>query len=51
MKNMLSATFAALPLFAIHQFIEGFVWVGLDGILCKDVTRGYSNQTQGPGRG
>ncbi len=26
--------FAALPtLFAIHQFIEGFVWLGLDGIL------------------
>jgi hypothetical protein len=26
--------FAALPaLFAVHQFIEGFVWLGLDGIL------------------
>ncbi len=26
--------FAALPLlFAIHQFIEGFVWLGLDGVL------------------
>ncbi len=26
--------FAALPLlFALHQFIEGFVWLGLDGIL------------------
>jgi hypothetical protein len=26
--------FASLPtLFAIHQFIEGFVWLGLDGIL------------------
>lgn len=26
--------FAALPtLFAIHQFLEGFVWLGLDGIL------------------
>lgn len=26
--------FAALPtLFAIHQFMEGFVWLGLDGIL------------------
>ncbi len=26
--------FASLPtLFAVHQFIEGFVWLGLDGIL------------------
>jgi hypothetical protein len=26
--------FAAIPaLFAIHQFTEGFVWLGLDGIL------------------
>lgn len=26
--------FASLPtLFAIHQFIEGFVWLGLDGVL------------------
>jgi hypothetical protein len=32
--------FAALPtLFAIHQFIEGFVWLGLDGILSPAVTR------------
>ncbi len=32
--------FAALPmLFAIHQFIEGFVWLGLDGILSPGVTR------------
>jgi hypothetical protein len=31
--------FAALPtLFAIHQFIEGFVWLGLDGILSPVVT-------------
>jgi hypothetical protein len=31
--------FAALPiLFAIHQFIEGFVWLGLDGILSPTVT-------------
>ena len=30
--------FAALPtLFAIHQFIEGFVWLGLDGILSPAV--------------
>ena len=26
--------FAALPaLFALHQFIEGFVWLGMDGVL------------------
>ncbi len=32
--------FAALPtLFAIHQFIEGFVWLGLDGILSPKVTQ------------
>ena len=31
--------FAALPtLFAIHQFMEGFVWLGLDGILSPVVT-------------
>ncbi len=30
--------FASLPLlFAIHQFIEGFVWLGLDGILSPQV--------------
>lgn len=30
--------FAALPtLFAIHQGIEGFVWLGLDGILSQKV--------------
>lgn len=30
--------FATLPtLFAIHQFIEGFVWLGLDGILSPAV--------------
>ena len=30
--------FAALPmLFAVHQFIEGFVWLGLDGILSAAV--------------
>jgi hypothetical protein len=30
--------FASLPvLFAIHQFIEGFVWLGLDGILSPTV--------------
>ena len=31
--------FAGLPtLFAIHQFIEGFVWLGLDGTLSPAVT-------------
>ena len=31
--------FASLPtLFAIHQFIEGFVWLGLDGILPPKIT-------------
>ena len=30
--------FAALPmLIAVHQFIEGFVWLGLDGILSSVV--------------
>jgi hypothetical protein len=33
-KHRRKLLFAALPvLFAIHQFIEGFVWLGLDGIL------------------
>ena len=33
-KNRRELLFAALPiLFAVHQFIEGFVWLGLDGIL------------------
>jgi hypothetical protein len=31
--------FACLPvLFAVHQFIEGFVWLGLDGVLSPRVT-------------
>src|SRR5580658_7922370 len=31
--------FASLPtLFAVHQFIEGFVWLGLDGVLSPKVT-------------
>src|ERR1700744_6213537 len=33
-KHRRELLFAALPaLFALHQFIEGFVWLGLDGIL------------------
>ncbi len=37
-KHRRELLFAALPtLFAIHQFIEGFVWLGLDGILSRAV--------------
>ena len=39
-KHRRELLFAALPtLFAVHQFIEGFVWLGLDGILSPAVTR------------
>src|ERR1700734_4123464 len=38
-KHRRELLFAALPtLFAIHQFIEGFVWLGLDGKLSPTVT-------------
>src|SRR5277367_6013012 len=38
-KHRRELLFAALPiLFAIHQFTEGFVWLGLDGILSPVVT-------------
>ncbi len=38
-KHRRELLFAALPtLFAIHQFIEGFVWLGLDGTLSPAVT-------------
>jgi hypothetical protein len=38
-KHRRELLFASLPiLFAIHQFIEGFVWLGLDGILPPEVT-------------
>ena len=38
-KHQRELLFAALPLlFAIHQFIEGFVWLGLDGTLSPTVT-------------
>jgi hypothetical protein len=38
-KHRREVLFAAIPtLFAIHQFIEGFVWLGLDGILSPAVT-------------
>jgi len=37
-KHWRELLFAALPmLFAVHQFIEGFVWLGLDGILSPAV--------------
>jgi hypothetical protein len=37
-KHRREMLFAALPaLFAVHQFIEGFVWLGLDGILSPAV--------------
>ncbi|HEX3876367.1 MAG TPA: DUF6629 family protein [Bryobacteraceae bacterium] len=37
-KHRRELLFATLPtLFAIHQFIEGFVWLGLDGILSATV--------------
>jgi hypothetical protein len=38
-KHRRELLFASLPmLFAIHQFIEGFVWLGLDGKLSSTVT-------------
>ncbi len=37
-KHRRELLFATLPvLFAVHQFIEGFVWLGLDGILSPKV--------------
>jgi len=37
-KHRRELLFASLPiLFAVHQFIEGFVWLGLDGILSPKV--------------
>jgi hypothetical protein len=38
-KHRRELLFAALPtLFAVHQFIEGFVWLGLDGMLGSKAT-------------
>jgi hypothetical protein len=38
-KHRRELLFASLPaLFAAHQFMEGFVWLGLDGILPRTVT-------------
>ena len=37
-KHRRELLFATLPtLFAVHQFIEGFVWLGLSGILSPAV--------------
>src|SRR5271167_3492401 len=37
-KHRRELLFASLPaLFAVHQFTEGFVWLGLDGILSPAV--------------
>jgi hypothetical protein len=42
-KHRRELLFAALPtLFAVHQFIEGFVWLGLDGTLSPAVTHDMS---------
>ncbi len=40
-KHRRELLFASLPtLFAIHQFTEGFVWLGADGILSPAVEHG-----------
>lgn len=40
-KHRRELLFASLPLlFAIHQFTEGFVWLGIDGILSPAVQHG-----------
>ena len=42
-KHRRELLFASLPiLFAVHQFIEGFVWLGLDGILSPRITHNMS---------
>ena len=51
-KHRRELLFASLPtLFAIHQFIEGFVWLGLDGVLpakvAHDAGAGYILYAQG----
>jgi len=38
-KHRRELLFASLPtLFAVHQLIEGFVWLGLDGVMSSAVT-------------
>jgi hypothetical protein len=40
-KHRREILFASLPvLFAVHQFVEGFVWLGLDGTLPPGLTHG-----------
>lgn len=51
-KHRRELLFAALPmLFAVHQFMEGFVWLGLDGILspavAHDMGAGFMLYAQG----
>ena len=42
-KHRRELLFASLPtLFAVHQFTEGFVWLGLDGVLSPAVTHAMS---------
>jgi hypothetical protein len=42
-KHRRELLFASLPtLFAVHQFTEGFVWLGLDGVLSPRVTNAMS---------
>jgi hypothetical protein len=42
-KHRRELLFASLPvLFAVHQFTEGFVWLGMDGKLSPDVTHGMA---------
>jgi hypothetical protein len=42
-KHRRELLFASLPtLFAVHQFTEGFVWLGLDGVLSPAVTHGMA---------
>jgi hypothetical protein len=39
-KHKRELLFASLPtLFAVHQFMEGFVWLGLDGVVSHTVTQ------------
>ena len=51
-KHRRELLFASLPnLFALHQFMEGFVWLGLDGILSPAATHywgeGFAVYAQG----
>jgi hypothetical protein len=51
-KHRRELLFASLPtLFAVHQFIEGFVWLGLDGklspIVTHDMASAYMLYAQG----